>query len=143
MVEVAISQCREFEGPKADIVERLVVNAKGFVQVLNKLVDGGTRLRFSISTGYPYWHQFHHRVSEWFRNLENIVVSDNASWWQTLETIGPLCEHQKQSQRAQLLPIIWGGCRGPGDSRCGCSCGGSVRGSRGVIGGGSPSKDGL
>ena len=40
MVEVAISWCRVFEGPKAAIIERLVVDVEGFIQVLNKLVDG-------------------------------------------------------------------------------------------------------
>ena len=40
MVEIAIRWCREFEGPEADIVERLVVNAESLVRVLHKLVDG-------------------------------------------------------------------------------------------------------
>ena len=40
MVEIAIHWCREFEGPEADVVERLVVNAESLVQILRKLVDG-------------------------------------------------------------------------------------------------------
>jgi hypothetical protein len=35
-----VSPCREFEGPEAGIIGRLVIHAEGFIQVLNKLVDG-------------------------------------------------------------------------------------------------------
>ena len=40
VVEIAIHWCREFEGPEADVVERLVVNAESLVRILRKLVDG-------------------------------------------------------------------------------------------------------
>jgi hypothetical protein len=40
VVKVAVCRCRELKSPKADVVERLVVDAEGFVRVLDKLVDG-------------------------------------------------------------------------------------------------------
>jgi hypothetical protein len=40
VVQVTVCRCRQLEGPKADIVQGFVVNAEGFVRVLDKLMDG-------------------------------------------------------------------------------------------------------
>jgi len=44
MVQVTEGWCCELEGPEADVVQSFVVNAHGFVGVLNKLVDGQGRV---------------------------------------------------------------------------------------------------
>jgi hypothetical protein len=40
VLEITIRWCREFEGPEADVIECLVVNAESFIQILHKVVDG-------------------------------------------------------------------------------------------------------
>ena len=40
MVEIAVGGDGELEGPEADIVEGLVIDAEGLVRVLDELVDG-------------------------------------------------------------------------------------------------------
>ena len=40
MVEVAVCWCRKLQGPEADVVESLVIDAEGLVRVLDELVNG-------------------------------------------------------------------------------------------------------
>jgi len=40
MVEVSISRRGQFQGTEADVIKGFVVDAKGFVCVLNELMDG-------------------------------------------------------------------------------------------------------
>ena len=44
MIEVAICWCRELQGPEANVVQGLVINAEGLVGVLDQLVNGERRV---------------------------------------------------------------------------------------------------
>ena len=44
VVEVAICWCRELQGPEANVVQGLVIDAEGFVGVLDELVNGERRV---------------------------------------------------------------------------------------------------
>ena len=44
MVQVIVGRCGQLESAETDVVQRLIVNAKGLVRVLNELVDGESRI---------------------------------------------------------------------------------------------------
>ena len=53
MVQVAVCGGGQFQGPEADIVQSLIVNAIGLICVLYKLVDGqGGVVGLDHSVGY-------------------------------------------------------------------------------------------
>lgn len=51
MVEIPVSGCGELQGAEADVIQRLVIYAEGFIRVLHQLVDrerGVVRLHHGI-----------------------------------------------------------------------------------------------
>lgn len=40
MVEVTVCRCRKFEGSEANVIKGLIVNTKGFVRILDELMNG-------------------------------------------------------------------------------------------------------
>jgi hypothetical protein len=58
MVQVIVCRGGQLESAETDVVQRLIVNAKGLVRVLNELVDGESSIV---------------RLNNSVRNLENVI----------------------------------------------------------------------
>ena len=61
MVEVSIGRVSQLQGPEADVVQSLVVDAVSFVSVLDQLVDGQSGV-VGLHHGVGHLGRRHHRV---------------------------------------------------------------------------------
>ncbi len=51
MVEITISWGGQLQGPEADVIQSLIVDAEGFIRILNQLMNrqsGIVRLHYSV-----------------------------------------------------------------------------------------------
>ena len=58
MVEVTVGWCCQLEGTEADVVQSLIVNAIGFISVLNELMNG-QRCIVRLNDCVGHLHNFH------------------------------------------------------------------------------------